>query len=54
MSTPALLGTLVGIGAVVIGVATGGWWVPSIVLLVAIIGWVALALRDVIQRRRAT
>jgi hypothetical protein len=54
VSTPTLLGTLVGISAVVIGVATGSWWVASIVLSVAIIGWIAFAVRDMVKRRRAT
>jgi hypothetical protein len=54
MSTPTLLGTLVGVGAVVIGIFTGAWIVAWVVFMVAAVGWVTLALRDLIQRRRAT
>ncbi len=54
MSTPTLLGTLVGSAAVMIGIVTGAWIVASVVFMVAIIGWIALALRETIQRRRTT
>ena len=42
-----------GVAAIVIGLITGAWVVASVVFIVAIIGWIAFALRDVIQRRRA-
>jgi hypothetical protein len=54
-STPTILGLLVGIAAIVITYVAG---VPvlGVVLIVALVGWAAFALRDLvraIRRRRA-
>jgi hypothetical protein len=51
-STPTILGLLVGIAAIVIAFVTGVPDVMGVVLIVAVVGWVTFAARDLVRAIR--